>query len=168
MTSFAPRRVDRRDMFALAALVVAGVGIPLGLAVAAGTIGIPSNDDWVYMRGADSLFRTGSINTASGVSTLTWYDSLWSSFRPCAVLSNSPLRASAGFTLIRLDRSAYRQYLFFGPEEPLYLYGSEAPGCPTPPRTIAARKPLAGRAYTAAVSPGSGIGARGSGEAGAS
>ncbi len=35
------------------------------------------------------------------------------------------------------DRSAYRQYLFVGPDEPLYLYGSTAPGCPAPPTAAA-------------------------------
>ena len=97
---------------------------------------------------------SGAEKTASGVSTLTWYDKLWSSFRPCAVLSNSPLDV-AGFRLIHVDRSAYRQYLFLGPEEPLYLHGALADGCPTPPGTIAARKPLAGREYTSAIVQGS-------------
>jgi hypothetical protein len=56
------RRVGRRDMFALATLGLAGSGIPLWLSAAAGAIGIPSNDDWVYMRAAGSLFRTGSVD----------------------------------------------------------------------------------------------------------
>ena len=85
---------------------------------------------------------------------LTWYDDALLTHRPCAVVSNSPLQP-AGFTLLREDRSAYRQYLFFGPEEPLYLYGSTTSGCPTPPGTIAARKPLAGREYTSAIVQGS-------------
>ena len=55
-------RVGRRDMFALATLGLAGVGIPLWLSAAAGAIGVPSNDDWVYMRAAGSLFRTGSVD----------------------------------------------------------------------------------------------------------
>jgi len=41
-------RVGRRDMFALATLGLAGIGIPLWLSAAAGAIGIPGNDDWVY------------------------------------------------------------------------------------------------------------------------
>ena len=53
-------RSGRRDVIALAALGSAAVGIPLWLAAAAGAIGIPSNDDWVYMRAAENLFRTGS------------------------------------------------------------------------------------------------------------
>jgi Dolichyl-phosphate-mannose-protein mannosyltransferase len=68
---------------------------------------------------------------------LTWYESFWSSFRPCAVLSNSPLDSPA-FKLIRVDRSAYLQYLFFGPAEPLFLYGALADGCPPPPAVVAA------------------------------
>jgi 4-amino-4-deoxy-L-arabinose transferase-like glycosyltransferase len=31
------------------------------MCVAAGAIGVPGNDDWVYMRAAGSLFRTGSV-----------------------------------------------------------------------------------------------------------
>lgn len=45
----------------MSVLVLVGVGIPLWLAAAAGAIGLPSNDDWVYMRGAESLFRTGAV-----------------------------------------------------------------------------------------------------------
>ena len=55
-------RIGRRDGIALAAVSIAGVGIPLWLAVAAGAIGLPNGDDWVYKRGADSLFHTGSID----------------------------------------------------------------------------------------------------------
>lgn len=54
-------RIGRRDVFAMAVLVLVGVGIPLALAGAAGAIGLPSNDDWVYMRGAESLYRTGTV-----------------------------------------------------------------------------------------------------------
>ena len=43
--------LDRRDVFAIAVLGLIGVGIPLWLAAAAGAIGIPTIDDWVYMRG---------------------------------------------------------------------------------------------------------------------
>ena len=66
---------------------------------------------------------------------LTWYDEM-SSSRPCAVLSNSPLDDGA-FRLIRVDRSAYLQYLFFGPAEPLYLYGALVDGCPPLPAAVA-------------------------------
>jgi hypothetical protein len=52
----------RRDLVALFALLVIGTGVPLWLAAAAGAIGIPTSDDWVYSQGADSLFRTGTIN----------------------------------------------------------------------------------------------------------
>ncbi len=55
-------RIGRRDALAIAVLSLIGVGIPLWLAAAAGVIGLPTLDDWVYMRGAESLFRTGSIN----------------------------------------------------------------------------------------------------------
>lgn len=64
---------------------------------------------------------------------LTVYDDRWPSFRPCAVLSNSPLNVP-GFRLIRVDEAAYRNYLFFGSDQPLYLYGSTGPDCPAPPQ----------------------------------
>ncbi len=43
--------------------------------------------------------------------------------------------------LIQADPSAYRQYLFFGPSQPLYLYGSLAAGCPAPPSASRAATP---------------------------
>ena len=54
-------RIGRRDLVALAILSLIGGGVPLWLAAAAGAIGIPGNDGWVYMRAADTLFRTGSL-----------------------------------------------------------------------------------------------------------
>jgi 4-amino-4-deoxy-L-arabinose transferase-like glycosyltransferase len=66
--------LDRRDAVALAALGLIGIGIPLWLASAAGAIGIPTIDDWVYMRGASSLYSTGTIDmpghTAASVGQL--------------------------------------------------------------------------------------------------
>jgi len=79
---------------------------------------------------------SGAEKPGSGVYGLNWYDENWSSFRPCAVLSNSPLDGGA-FRLIRVDRSAYLQFLFFGPAEPLYLYGALVDGCPPPPAAVA-------------------------------
>jgi 4-amino-4-deoxy-L-arabinose transferase-like glycosyltransferase len=80
---------------------------------------------------------TGAEDPGRNAHGLTWYEDFWSSFRPCAVLSNSPLDGGA-FRLIRLDRSAYLQFLFFGPARPLYLYGALADGCPSPPAAVAA------------------------------
>jgi len=54
--------LDRRDGVAVAVLGLIGVGIPLWLATSAGAIGIPTVDDWVYIRGALSLFNTGTID----------------------------------------------------------------------------------------------------------
>ena len=62
---------------------------------------------------------------------LTWYDDLWPSFRPCAVVSNSPL-SLPGYSLVRVDSAAYRQYLLVGPDQPLYLYGAADTRCPRP------------------------------------
>ena len=82
--------------------------------------------EWVGVHG------TGSQAAGAHDYGLTWYDDLWPSFYPCAVLSNSPLD-KPGFLLIREDPSAYRQYLLVGPDQPLYLYGSTDAGCPAPP-----------------------------------
>jgi hypothetical protein len=57
-----PERLGRRDAVALAGLGLVAIGIPLWMSAAAGGIGFPSNDDWVYVRGALSLFRTGAID----------------------------------------------------------------------------------------------------------
>jgi 4-amino-4-deoxy-L-arabinose transferase-like glycosyltransferase len=54
--------LGRRDLVAMAVLSLMGVGIPLWLAAAAGAIGIPTVDDWVYMRGASSVFNSGTID----------------------------------------------------------------------------------------------------------
>ena len=51
-----------RDVVALAALVLIGVGIPLVLVVKAQGVGLPHNDDWVYMLGATNLYRSGAIS----------------------------------------------------------------------------------------------------------
>ncbi len=61
-TAPVPERLGRRDVVALAGLGLISVGIPLWMSAAAGGIGLPSNDDWVYMRGALSLFQTGAID----------------------------------------------------------------------------------------------------------
>lgn len=85
--------------------------------------------EWVGFHGIGmEVKRTESFD-------LTWYDDLWPSFRPCAVLSTSPMD-DARFQLVRADPSAYRNNLFFGPSEPLYLYGALDTACPTPPRAV--------------------------------
>jgi hypothetical protein len=80
---------------------------------------------------------SGAEVPGSGAYGLTAYDDVLSSSRPCAVLSNSPLDGGA-LRLIRVDRSAYLQHLFFGPAEPLFLYGALADGCPPLPAAVAA------------------------------
>lgn len=54
--------LDRRDIVVIGVLSLIGVGLPLWLAAAAGAIGIPTVDDWVYTQGADSLFRSGIVS----------------------------------------------------------------------------------------------------------
>jgi len=57
-------RIGRSDVLALAALTALGVGLPLWMALTAGAVGIPSNDDWVYMRAASSLYANGIVDMA--------------------------------------------------------------------------------------------------------
>ena len=78
-----------------------------------------------------------------------WYDDWFLPQSPCAVVSNSQ-EDHPGYELIRHDPSAYRQYLFIGPWQSLYLYGSVAPSCPPLPVAIEAAIPSG---YTAAVAP---------------
>jgi hypothetical protein len=90
---------------------------------------IDAGYDWV----GDHAGLGQSTTPANG---MTWSGDRWTLSHPCAVVSNSPLDASA-LTLIRVDRSAYLNYLFFGPEEPLYLYGAAGTGCPALPAAAA-------------------------------
>ena len=83
---------------------------------------------WVVSHAAGAE-AGGSGSTSYG---LAWYDDAVMPSPPCAVVSNSPL-IIGDLRLIQVDPSAYRQYLFFGPAQPLYLYGSLAAECPAPP-----------------------------------
>lgn len=68
------RRLERRDALAMGILTLVGVGVPALLSVAAGALGRPSLDDWVYMRGAESLYRDGVVvmpaHTAAAIGQL--------------------------------------------------------------------------------------------------
>ena len=78
-------------------------------------------------------YHSSSVaSSGSGTYDLTWYDDALLPAPPCAVLSSSRLDDGAR-RLIRVNTAAYRQYLFFGPEEPLFLYGATADGCPPLP-----------------------------------
>jgi hypothetical protein len=79
----------------------------------------------------------GLVEAGSPAPGLTSNIDRWASRSRCAVLSNSPLDDDS-LKLIRVNRSAYLQYLFFGPREPLYLYGAVAEGCPPLPGSSAA------------------------------
>jgi len=81
--------------------------------------------EWVGIHG------TGMPRSELIPGGLTWWQDLWPSFRPCAMLSNTPLELE-DYELIRENRAAYRQYLLVGPAQPLYLYGAHMEGCPTP------------------------------------
>jgi hypothetical protein len=85
---------------------------------------IDAGYEWVGMHG------NGPVETfhPTGVN---WWQSLWTSFRPCAILSNSRIDLQ-GYSLVRVDEAAYRQYLFVGPPQPLFLYGAAIDGCPAP------------------------------------
>ena len=82
---------------------------------------------------------SGVGKSSAPANDMTWSGDRWSLLHPCAVLSNSPLDGGA-LRLIRVNRAAYLQYLFFGPAEPLYLYGAATDGCPPPPAAVAAAK----------------------------
>ena len=86
--------------------------------------------EWVGSHGS-------GVHKALNPNRLTWWEGMWTSFRPCAVLSNSPLKL-AGYKLIRVNRSAYLHFLLFGAREPLYLYGALMAGCPPPPPAVQA------------------------------
>ena len=62
---------------------------------------------------------------------LMWYVDGMMDAAPCAVVSNAPLD-HAGYRLVRVDRTAYRQYLLVGPDQPLYLNGATDARCPAP------------------------------------
>ncbi len=81
--------------------------------------------EWVGMH------AVGSEGAHLETRPVTWWEGLWPSFRACAIVSNSP-REVPNYQLVHADRSAYRKYLFFGPAEPLYLYGTVTEGCPAP------------------------------------
>ena len=70
--------------------------------------------------------------TASREPSLTEYAVKFPSFHQCAVASSTPLDFP-GFTLVLTRVSAYRLFLFAGPEEPMYLYRVPGPGCPAAP-----------------------------------
>lgn len=95
-----PPSLDRRDVLAAAILTLIGVGIPLWLAAAAGATGLPTIDDWVYMRGAESLFRNGSIDmpghTAAAIGQLVLVQPLlwWSGGEPWAFTAFGPSMAA--------------------------------------------------------------------------
>ena len=74
-----------------------------------------------------------------------WFEGIMWPNPVCVVISNSP-RDAANFLdksavplvdetsrIVRVNSEAYRQYLFFGPPQPLYLIGIERSACPTPP-----------------------------------
>jgi hypothetical protein len=98
---------------------------------------------------------TGAGRQGDGDRGQAWFEDLMWPNPTCAVLSNSP--AHKGEPLLdksavpldrsnarplRINQSAYRKYLFFGPPEPLYLYGVLKDGCPPPPAAVASAKAL--------------------------
>ena len=77
------------------------------------------------------IHAVGDENETFEPKGLNWWQNLFPSFRPCAILSNAPFDVP-GYELVRENPSAYRQYLLLGPAQPLYLYGADLAGCPTP------------------------------------
>ena len=96
--------------------------------------------EWVGAHGS-------GLKTTIDPHRVNWWDDIWTSFHPCALLTNSA-KDVPGYRLIRVNRSAYKQLLFFGPAQPLYLYGALTHGCPAPPQAVDALRPPAGAADT--------------------
>lgn len=88
-------------------------------AVAAGypASGVDAGYEWV------GTHSSGRPKPGAPADNMVWLGSRWALIRPCAVVSNAPLE-DPDLHLIEVDRAAYRQYLFFGPEQGLYLYGA--------------------------------------------
>jgi hypothetical protein len=91
-------------------------------------LGVPAGHvdagwEWV------SFYATGAADRRATDEPGTSYGSRWPSFRPCAVVSASSL-SDPSLQLVEVDPQAYRLYGFAGPWEPLYLYRSNAAGCP--------------------------------------
>jgi hypothetical protein len=96
-----------------------------GLAMARGypATAVDAGFDWV---------GTHAVGPAVGGGTgLTWYGYFWASSSACAVLSEGPVNLPDSRVLV-IETVAYRELLFAGLEEPLYLYASNAQGCPQP------------------------------------
>ena len=58
-------RADRRTLLVLGLAALVAVVVPLGLAVASGSLSIPHNDAWAYSRIAQTFARTGHIQLLS-------------------------------------------------------------------------------------------------------
>ena len=75
-------------------------------------------------------YATGTADlTRSPTGVENWYDAVWPSSAPCAMVSSGPLPIP-GFTQLAVTPVTYREYLFLGPEQTLLLYSVPSPGCP--------------------------------------
>lgn len=101
-------RLGRDDIFSVAFLVFAISGVPLWLAAASGSIGLPTSDDWVYTAGAKSLFNSGSIqmpqHSAASVGQLVMV-------QPLLALSGGHPWAFTAFGLVMAALGATSAYL---------------------------------------------------------
>jgi 4-amino-4-deoxy-L-arabinose transferase-like glycosyltransferase len=94
------------------------------VAMGYGATTVDAGYEWIGSHGSGA---EGAFNPTG----VRWWEAIWPSFRACTILSNSPLEIPA-YTLIRENQAAYQQYLFFGPAQPLFLYGAAMEGCPAP------------------------------------
>ena len=103
-----PTSLDRRDVLALAILTFVGVGIPLWMVAAAGALSLPTIDDWVYVRGAESLRRVGNIDmpghTAAAIGQLVLV-------QPLLWLSGGEAWAFTAFGLLAASMAIVFTYL---------------------------------------------------------
>ncbi len=108
------------DAFEAARWQVGDTAVARGYAPATVDAGL----EWV-------AFNATGVATPYAIAPPGWsrYGAWWPPFRLCAMASTSPL-TQPGFELIGTFPSAYRLLLFVGPDEPLYLYRVDSPGCP--------------------------------------
>lgn len=96
-------------------------------AVAAGyeATTVDAGYEWV------GFHATGQSTPGESNIILPWYYEAIPASEPCVMISNSRLESSP-LMLLRETPSAYLNFLFAGPPEPLYVYAAVRDGCPLP------------------------------------
>jgi hypothetical protein len=108
--------------------------------------------EWVGYHSIGAGAGAGAGADGDGARGQAWFEGLMWPSPACAILSNSPSEAGEPLLdksleplsgiearLLRVNGSAYRQFLFFGPAQALYLYGVAGDGCPPPPTAVVSK-----------------------------